>query len=362
MKEVRLLLDSGSTASFITWSTVKSLGLKYRKAYIPIATLGSNQSVGIGTTSCMVYSKLQPETAVLVEFIILSSITSLTPTTRLPADIVDRFSGLQLADPKFHTPAPIDILLRVDVFANIVHGQKIIGQPSAINTSFGWVVIGYFSSPEPLPNATALLSTVSLDELVSRFWQLEEPSVEVCVNPDDVKADTLFEKHSSLTNGRFNVPILLKENTSLGDSFKSALSRFYNLERRLNRQPKLRDTYKEFMTDYEVLGHMTLVDAARIGQAAYYIPHHCVAKAENPFKIRVVFDASMSTSNHKSLNDELLTGPKLHSHLSDVLVRFRLHKYVMTSDICKMYRQIQILPKDRVYQHILWRDSPECPL
>ncbi|KAL4125832.1 hypothetical protein QTP88_010072 [Uroleucon formosanum] len=59
-----------------------------------------------------------------------------------------------------------------------------------------------------------------------------------------------------------------------------------------------------------------------------------------------------------SLNRALHPGPKLQTDIVNILIRFRLFRHAFTADIFKMYRQILILPEFRVYQHILWRDSP----
>lgn len=45
-----------------------------------------------------------------------------------------------------------------------------------------------------------------------------------------------------------------------------------------------------------------------------------------------------------------------------LLLRCRFSPYLFTTDICKMYRQIEIIPRDRTYQHILWRTSPSDQL
>lgn len=58
----------------------------------------------------------------------------------------------------------------------------------------------------------------------------------------------------------------------------------------------------------------------------------------------------------------LCTGPKLQTDLREILLRCRMHKYIMTADIVKMYRQILIRPDNRKFQHIFWRDSPEVEL
>jgi len=39
-----------------------------------------------------------------------------------------------------------------------------------------------------------------------------------------------------------------------------------------------------------------------------------------------------------------------------------VHKFAFTADICKMFRQILVLPEYRKFQHILWRSSLEDEL
>jgi hypothetical protein len=52
----------------------------------------------------------------------------------------------------------------------------------------------------------------------------------------------------------------------------------------------------------------------------------------------------------------------LQQEIVDVLIRFRVPKYTFTTDICKMYRQILILPEYRKFQHVLWRAPPHDEL
>jgi hypothetical protein len=57
-------------------------------------------------------------------------------------------------------------------------------------------------------------------------------------------------------------------------------------------------------------------------------------------------------------HDNLLGGPVIQDDLFSILIRFRTHRYVITADIEKMYRQILIDSVDTDYQRILWRDHP----
>ncbi|XP_076661051.1 uncharacterized protein LOC143364796 [Halictus rubicundus] len=92
----------------------------------------------------------------------------------------------------------------------------------------------------------------------------------------------------------------------------------------------------------------------------FYLPHHAVIKPTSlTTKVRVVFDGSAKTNTNLSLNDTLRIGPTLQDDLLSPLLRFRMHTYVLTGDIEKMYRQFLIRPEDRIYQRILWRDPHE---
>lgn len=102
------------------------------------------------------------------------------------------------------------------------------------------------------------------------------------------------------------------------------------------------------MSEYLSLGHMSVATAP--GQ--YLIPHNAVASCDDKF--RVVFDASPQCSNDSSLNDTLFAGPKLQQDIIDFLTRFRLFRHVFTTNIRKMYRQVQVVLDHRTYQHILW--------
>ncbi|KAK9718554.1 hypothetical protein QE152_g23137 [Popillia japonica] len=50
-------------------------------------------------------------------------------------------------------------------------------------------------------------------------------------------------------------------------------------------------------------------------------------------------------------------GPKLQEDLFDIVARFRIHKYVLTADIAKMYRQVMVKKEHTPFQRILWREN-----
>ncbi|GFQ71488.1 retrovirus-related Pol polyprotein from transposon 17.6 [Trichonephila clavata] len=53
-----------------------------------------------------------------------------------------------------------------------------------------------------------------------------------------------------------------------------------------------------------------------------------------------------------------MSGPKTQDLICNLL-RFRFHNIAVTTDIKMMYRQVNILPEDRDFQRIFWRNSRE---
>jgi len=178
----------------------------------------------------------------------------------------------------------------------------------------------------------------ALGELMHQFWAIEEPNIP----HSPVTEDEICERHFQETvsrdsSGRFYVAFPFKSailtnmdgtnkqekrydarSLGLGASRSLALNCLYNLERRLIKDKELYNAYRKFMDEYIALGYMKIAERAR----DYFIPHHAVVKRkDNDLKIRVVFDASASSSSGRSLNDCLATGPKLQADIGEILLR-----------------------------------------
>lgn len=159
----------------------------------------------------------------------------------------------------------------------------------------------------------------------------------------------------------------LKENyTQLGDSYETAKRRLLSMEKKLAKQPELREHYDSFMREYIELGHMKVLsnttDAPGVqnDNPIYYLPHHAVIKPDSDStRLRVVFDTSAKTTSGLSLNDVQMTGPTMQQDLFNIVARFRKYAYAMTADISKMYRQVKVKAEQCRLQRIVWRFSPE---
>ncbi|XP_036317930.1 uncharacterized protein LOC118732911 [Rhagoletis pomonella] len=238
-----------------------------------------------------------------------------------------------------------------DIFGRIIdRGIKKHNGVLAQATKFGWILSGIIKQKKPGKVTSAVTN-------LERFWELEEEQDEEAKVEDEMCLKKFEETTKQDADGRFIVEIPFKDDMELGDSRKQAIARLLSMEAKFKESEKLGNDYKEFIHEYQNLGHMIKANEKVNGK--YYLPHQAVIR-ENKLttKLRVVFDASAKTSNGKCLNDIMLTGPKLQRDVFDIILKWRLWKVVITADVEKMFRQIKISEKDRVYHRILWREYP----
>ncbi|XP_055523185.1 uncharacterized protein LOC129717338 [Wyeomyia smithii] len=259
--------------------------------------------------------------------------------------------GVQLADPTFFRPGSIDMLIGAAMFFYLIKADYItIGAnlPVLRDSHLGWLVAGTIQSDTTANDChysqVALIQT--LNDSMHEFWELEEIPTTAPYSVEEQQCD-FAATHFRGGSGRFVVRLPFKDNVSGLDNCRTlALKRFHMLESRLQRNPDLKAQYVDFIQEYQRLQE--------------YMPHHAVLRpSSSTTKCRVVFDASAKSSEaNLSLNDVLLVGPVVQSDLYAIMIRFRMHEYVFTADIAKMYRQIRMHTDDTHYQMIFWRESP----
>ncbi|XP_050538460.1 uncharacterized protein LOC126903928 [Daktulosphaira vitifoliae] len=364
---VRVLIDSASQISIITAGCVERLGLSRTRWTAPISGLSGVNVPGIdGVAHCTLTPRHADEPKLQFKAWILPKITGEMPHGPLTPDIQNKYSHLALADPQFYKPGPVDMLIGADLFPAVMDGKRVVvneRMPTAFGSVFGWVLIGEDRSTiTPADQQLSMVSCfhVSLEQLMGRFWAIEEPEEAPMQFTDEGHCEDIFQNEvDRAEDGRFIVPLPLRNGYSpelFADSKQIAIKRFLQLENKLSRDKMLAEHYQAFMQEYEALNHMSVAKEPGV----YFIPHHGVCKmVEDKLKLRVVFDGSARGVSGKSLNDLLYPGPKLQQDVVDVLIGFRSYRVVFTADICKMYRQFWIHKKYRPLQHILWRSSPK---
>ncbi|XP_015606511.1 uncharacterized protein LOC107273145 [Cephus cinctus] len=215
-------------------------------------------------------------------------------------------------------------------------------QPMLQKTKLGWIIGGPYTTEnqqDTIREFCGFSETRNLQDQLQRFWKIEELQTTQALSQEEWSCERHFvQTHKRLPSGRFEVRLPCRNDPSkLGESYA-------------------------FMCEYENLEHMSIVKEDSDFKTKNYLPHHAVMDEEKETtKLRVVFEASSSTTSGKSLNDILIVGPVIQRELMDIVTRFRQHEYLLIADITKMYRQVSVNPEDRDLQRIFWRNDVNAP-
>ncbi|XP_048522596.1 uncharacterized protein LOC125504514, partial [Dendroctonus ponderosae] len=365
----RVLLDNCSQSNFITSSMCSKLRLSTAKISHKVEGFGSGITSIFQKTNITLKSQVNSFKLENIPFLITDQISRNLPSFSFDNSLLQIPDNIVLADKRFNESSSIDMLLGASVFWSLICvGQILLPNSGTVlqKTKFGWILSG----PLPLNPPNNSICNLSLnssqyqaihDQLES-FWRLEEFSNTPNLSQEELDCEEHFINTTSRdSSGRFVVHLPVKGNLSdLGESYEVALKRFYAMERKLNKDPVLRDEYVNFISEYERLGHMSKINSNAINSenVKFYLPHHGVVKqSSTTTKLRVVFDGSVKSSSGISLNDTLKVGPKLQDDLMDLLLNFRTHKVAFTADIEKMYRCVMLNKPDRELHRILFRSS-----
>ncbi|XP_024885139.1 uncharacterized protein LOC112463171, partial [Temnothorax curvispinosus] len=366
--ECRVLLDSGSQFNFITRELCERLKLSTHEQDFSVKGIGP--AIDLHASAGAVIQSKHTAYKTKRQFLIIERITENLPIAAVEIGHLKIPPNINLADSTFHLPGRVDVILGASIFWDLLCiGQIKLGrnQPVLQKTHLGWIAAGDITPVTQSPASISYITAdAALQKQVERFWTIEE----IDRAPVRSKSDESCELHFLQTykrdaSGRFIVSLPFKGDPSeLGESRSTAVKRFYKIEQKLERDPELKAAYVKFMQDYESLGHMTVVnDTTSNTSPVYYIPHHAVVTQVNgQNKLRVVFNASAKTTSGKSLNDILQVGPTIQPTLFVIVLRFRQHQFVLTADIVKMYRQVEIIEEQRNLQRIVWRPASSLPL
>ncbi|XP_036347402.1 uncharacterized protein LOC118756766, partial [Rhagoletis pomonella] len=310
----RALLDSCSQVNFISDEFAQTLRLPRKRSNLEIRSIGESQTQVKHRTSTTIKSRFV-ELELPLGFCVTSHI-AYHPESEIDISSWNLPKNTLLADENFNKSRRIDLLLGTEAFFDILS-------------------VGY-----------ALSLDESINQNVERLWRIEDVRTPAdTYTPEQRKCEEIFITTVRRQNdGRIVVRLPFKDNPCLlGRSYETARRRFEALERRLSRTPDIKRQYIDFMVEFQRLGHMSLPNSTST-------------------KLRVVFDASCQTTSQKSLNDLLMVGPTIQLELYTLLFRFRLYRYAITADIVIMFRQVVVDDKDRQFQYVLWRNTPNEPL
>lgn len=364
----RALLDGGSQSNFVSKEMFETLNIDPLNVKIRVVGINGYASNICNAIKTKINSRFSNDCFDL-QFLVTDKITTDTPQFSFNTTNFNLPNNINLSDPHFNESRKVDLLLGAGIFYNLLlQGQISLGKnlPLLQNTRLGWIVAGSVGSIHPQNILTCNFSEcINLENKIEKFWLQEElPYIKNKHTSEEIEVEDHFNKtYTRDTRRNFVVRLPFRDDyeIKLGQSYSIAINRFQSLERKLTQNPELKEKYSKFMTEYIDLGHMSEINFSDVNfsRSHYFLPHHAVFKESSlTTKLRVVFDASSKTTSGVSLNDVLKIGPVIQDSLFFILLRFRVNLFVITADIAKMYRCVEVHNDDRRFQQIVWRDNP----
>lgn len=370
----RALFDTGSQRTFIHKNIATNLSLETVKSTtLCVDGFGSR---GSRKTYDIVNLSIKCNAGTIeIEAIVTDSMPSrLTMPGRssVVKDLLER--GFNLADPTTNTDNFSDtpLLIGMDNYAAFMYhenvGPNLFVMPSRVGNLLG----GCTYNENSTSNITTVLRVGSVDcqntaDDLSMLWDLERMGIELPDSDDNAALDNFRKSISySKKQGRYIASLPWKNDCpDLPTNRDLSLKRVSSLLRSLSKDSHKLKTYDDLIKQQLDRDFIEIVDENELPlpeSRIHYIPHHAVAKDSITTPIRIVYNCSAKASKHRpSLNECLYTGPSLVNDLLAVLLRFRLNKYAVTSDIEKAFLMVGLNPRDKDSCRFFWPRDPFDP-
>ena len=365
-----VLFDEGAQRSFISQQLADVLQLTpSRQENITLAPFGADTMTpqSLSVTSIKVVAKTG-ELIPLSVLIVPKIAAPLQTVSHLQLHRLPYLQGLTLAH-----PITGDRLFEISLLIGVDHYWKLVGDhvirgdgPTAVQSKLGYLLSG----PLHLSNHTQEITSTfhisvsppNIEQTVEKFWTIESTGT----------LPTSPQSHDQFTNdylmsivqedsGSYVVKFPWRDNHApLPSNFKICERRTRALARRLNNMLDLLRVYNDIIKEQERRGFIEKIDSSPPKRPVHYIPHHHVHKDSKTTPIRIVYDCSCRLSdNHPSLNDCLEVGPSLVNDLCSILLRFRVHKIALSTDIEKAFLHVKLDASDQDFTRFLWLSNPD---
>ncbi|XP_067614671.1 uncharacterized protein [Eurosta solidaginis] len=213
--------------------------------------------------------------------------------------------------------------------------------PIAAKTSLGWVAYGPTKSSTRSSPRVMVIKEQNLHKMVSDYFEADSfgvnPTSEQLESDEDKQARHILETTTILRpNKHYEVGLLWKKfPPQFPSSREMAERRLFSIEKRMHKDEKFAERYKEEMAKYVEKGYARKVTQEEVTESyaqTWYLPHFAVCNPHKPSKLRIVFDAA-ATANSTSLNASLLKGPEQAQPLMRILLQFRQGRIGVAADI-----------------------------
>ncbi|XP_045198527.1 uncharacterized protein LOC123552846 [Mercenaria mercenaria] len=369
--DANLLFDEGAQRSFITEELADKLQLsRSGTEVVQLAAFGSSSMKVSHKNKATVYLLTDNRERIEIDVLIVPTIAVPLRNLHRTTSALPYLRGLKLAHPVTEDETfNISLLIGADKYWEIVGNRVVRGNgPTAVQSKIGYRLSG------PLPIQSTDSATDYIMNLITsppdvsdleRFWKLE--SLGISHEKDEGTTSdylTTYQMNSiEFKDSHYSAKLPWKrEHQPLPDNYNITVRRTENTIRRLRQDPDMLQKYGKIIADQEKRGFVERVVVDYTQNQIHYIPHHAVKKDSATTPIRIVFDCSCrQNKDSPSLNDCLESNPPELNDLTGILMRFRLHRFAVCTDIEKAFLHVQLDEKDRDVTRFLWLSDSNNP-
>ncbi|XP_053395751.1 uncharacterized protein LOC128555938 [Mercenaria mercenaria] len=312
-----ILFDEGAQRTFITEKLANDLHLpRTGTDVIRVASFGNQYQDIRHMDKADIYLKTDYGKKIKMHVLIVPNIAvPFQNRIQKEAATLPYLQGLRLAHPVTTDDVfEISFLIGADYYWQIVQDRVIRGNgPTAVKSKIGYLLSGPMNHHSTPTHANYIMNVVTAPPTaddIDRFWKLESLGISADAN-DKAEANAMRDE-------------------IIADQEKRSF---------IEKVPE--------------------VELQRDDRQIHYIPHHPVKKDSDTTPVRIVYDCSSHQSKEvPSLNDCLQLTPTALNDLTTLLVRFRLHKFAVSTDIEKAFLHVGLHGSDRDVTRFLWLLDP----
>ncbi|XP_040173683.1 uncharacterized protein LOC120906235 [Anopheles arabiensis] len=361
----------GSSMTLMDEDLAKQLGVKGERR--PLCIKWTGDTTRVEPASMMIDLQIGPVTSTKRFYLkAVRTVTSLSLPPKTFTIYDERWGHLkQLPLPEYRDARP-QLLIGLDnlrLAVPLKTREGLAGEPVAVKTRLGWCVYGKTAGSQigrvlHMCKCGASDENSTIQGALRKFYELEylgTVSSDV-PDPDKRRALTILETTTVRIGNRFESGLLWKtDNVELPSSLGMARRRLECLERRMERDPKLKTVVHHHIADMMEKGYTHKATSAELSESnskrIWYLPFGVVTNPKKPGKVRIIWDAATKVQD-TSLNDMLLKGPDELISLPEVLFRFRMYGIAVCADVTEMFLQIRMCDENKHAQRFLWREDP----
>ncbi|VDK45702.1 unnamed protein product, partial [Cylicostephanus goldi] len=371
-REVVVLLDTGSELSFIEEQLAEELNL-------PVVGTTSLELNTFGTPATKIKTCAITRLTLMdrngtkhsVQLYKNDYITSAVQQASLNKEDLQfiRKGKYRLSMPIEEGEVKPQILLGCDYLWNFIESGMKLSLPSGLQlipTKLGYIISGRQSQSSQRPAITCTLQGSETEkEIWDRYWSLESTGTEEFTGTQQTELQKINEKvlqdfKESIEKREDGYYVRLpwkEDHPDLPDNKALALKRLEKVLEIYQNDTETLNAYDKTFKDQLEKGVIEEVspNEPTEGSIIHYLPHQAViTPSKETTRMRIVFDASAHYKDCPCLNDVLHQGPLILPDLVGVILRFRLHRIAVMSDIEKAFLQVRLQERDRDATRCIW--------